>query len=260
VGAALSEKHFPGFTYDDTGDNISQRNRSYCELTAQYWAWKNVEADYYGFFHYRRYLYPGPAAKRPYYIKRALCLPLLERLGYTQFEAFIEQYDLILPKGENMYIPVEDHYASSLFHHEKDLQLVKEIVQELFPAYKIAMDTYLSGTVCYFGNIFIMKKQAFYNYCSWLFPILEEFNCRVNTTSYIDQERRVNGYLAERLLGVYYVYQQTYGKLRLAELPGIHFYTGMEYVQRRLLNAVLPPGTRRRMIVKHWMRALSPGA
>ncbi len=27
----------------------------YCELTAQYWAWKNEDADYYGFCHYRRY-------------------------------------------------------------------------------------------------------------------------------------------------------------------------------------------------------------
>lgn len=40
---------------DNTGDNISFKNKSYCELTTQYWAWKNVEAEYYGFCHYRRY-------------------------------------------------------------------------------------------------------------------------------------------------------------------------------------------------------------
>lgn len=53
VGAALSDRRFPGFIPDDTRWNISEKNRSYCELTAQYWAWKNTAADFYGFFHYR---------------------------------------------------------------------------------------------------------------------------------------------------------------------------------------------------------------
>ena len=55
VGAALAGEHFPGFLHDDAGDSISEKNRSYCELTGQYWAWKNIKADYYGLCHYRRY-------------------------------------------------------------------------------------------------------------------------------------------------------------------------------------------------------------
>ena len=45
----------PGFFLDNEGANISSKNKSYCELTTQYWAWKNVDADYYGFCHYRRF-------------------------------------------------------------------------------------------------------------------------------------------------------------------------------------------------------------
>jgi hypothetical protein len=41
---------------DDTGDNISAKNRNWCELTAIYWAWKNLKAYYYGLCHYRRYI------------------------------------------------------------------------------------------------------------------------------------------------------------------------------------------------------------
>ena len=44
-----------GFTGDNTGDNISTKNPHYCELTALYWAWKNLQADYTGLVHYRRY-------------------------------------------------------------------------------------------------------------------------------------------------------------------------------------------------------------
>lgn len=48
VGAAKADRRFEQMLSDDTGDQISAKNPMYCELTAQYWAWKNLEADYYG--------------------------------------------------------------------------------------------------------------------------------------------------------------------------------------------------------------------
>ena len=56
VGTELTNARYERMEYDNNGDNISAKNPQYCELTAQYWAWKNVTCDYYGFFHYRRYL------------------------------------------------------------------------------------------------------------------------------------------------------------------------------------------------------------
>lgn len=249
VGAALADTRFPGFLYDDTGDNISRKNRSYCELTAQYWAWKNAEADYYGFFHYRRYLYPNAAEKRPYCIRRGPTLQILNQLGYEDFAQLISGHDVIVPKGENMYVPVREHYANAPFHHREDLELAEEIVRDKYPQYTRAMERYFAGTVCYFGNIYIMKRDVFDQYCSWLFPILEEFDIRANTSRYLPQELRVDGYLAERLFGIWYEFYKR--ELLTMELPRVHFEdSDFLALKKRLLNFVLCPGSKHRARVK----------
>lgn len=248
VGAALAKEHFPGFLHDDKGDHISDRNRSYCELTGQYWAWKNVEADYYGLFHYRRYLYPDQTAKLPYRIEGGPALPTLERLGYPGFAGLISQYDMVLPKREDMRIPVWKHYASAPFHHGEDLALVKDIVRKRSPEMSAAMDSYLSNTACYFGNIFIMKRPVFEDYCAWLFPILEEFDQTADTAGRSGQGRRADGYLAERLLGIYAAHHR---ELKSLEVPRVHFIEDpAERCKKRVVNFFLPPGSVRRSWIK----------
>ena len=44
-----------GYQKDNEGDNISIKNPRYCELTGIYWAWKNLDSDYLGLVHFRRY-------------------------------------------------------------------------------------------------------------------------------------------------------------------------------------------------------------
>lgn len=252
VGAALADRYFPGFLYDDTGDNISAKNRSYCELTAQYWAWKNVDADYYGFFHYRRYLYPDVSTKWPYRIEQKPTLNLLYKLSYGNFADLIQSYDLIFSKGENMYFPVREHYSNAPFHYRKDLELMEQIVLEKHPEMTKALETYLFGTICYFGNIYIMRRKIFHNYCAWLFPLLEEFDRQTDISGYSVPEQRVDGYLAERLFGVYLTFWKD--KLKTLGLPRVHFYSGGEYIQRKMLNGLLPPGSRRRSVIKRIRR------
>lgn len=47
---------FMNMQCDNTGDNIAKYNGNLNEMTVIYWLYKNIEADYYGLFHYRRYL------------------------------------------------------------------------------------------------------------------------------------------------------------------------------------------------------------
>ena len=244
----MAERRFPGFLQDDTGENISRQNRSYCELTAQYWAWKNIKADYVGFFHYRRYLNPNYNTKRIYSVDKKPDLGNLKQLGYDGFPQIIERYDMILPKGENMYIPVREHYANARWHHRRDMDLIEKIVRERHPQMEQAMEQYLSGTICYFGNIYIMCWNTFCEYCNWLFPILEEFDQIAVVSHYSGQELRVDGYLAERLLGIFYTYYSH--SLRTLELPQIHFHPGKDFFRHQIQNAILPPGSWRRSAIK----------
>ncbi len=108
VGTALGKEKLENMLADDTGENISEKNPMYCELTAQYWAWKNLEADYYGFFHYRRYL---NFSDRKYKEDRwgnvredALSEAMKKKyaLSDDKIETLVRDYDLIISEEKNV--------------------------------------------------------------------------------------------------------------------------------------------------------------
>ncbi len=256
VGSALEGRHFVNMLHDDTGDNISELNRRYCELTAHYWAWKNEAADYFGFFHYRRYLSFGKKNSRPYEIQLRPDIKTLEYMNYDpeNMRNIIENHDAILPMQENMYVSAYNHYKNSDNHYIEDLDIVRDIICDLSPELTQSCSEYFNSGLLYFGNIFIMKKELFYNYCNWLFTILNEFDKRKGLTG----DSRVNGYLGERLFGVYCTWLKKKREMRITELPRVHFeaYSGEtdNFDKMRMIYNIIPPGTRRRSIVKRIFR------
>lgn len=273
VGAAYTSEHFHGMLYDNNGSNISLKNKSYCELTALYWAWKNCQADYFGFFHYRRYLsfeinnlvdLTDINQKLPL-AYRIFSIPDDKTLGNLGFDEevmneIITSFDVIAPVAEEMYVSAYNHYEQCSFHHIEDLNLVLRIITEKYAHFLSAVTEYMNSTQLYFGNIFIMKRKLFYDYCNWLFDILAEFDRRTDFSKYSGKSCRVDGYLGERLFGIYFTWLKKQNGIHCGELPRAHFeaFPGEtdNFTKMRCINRILPPGTQRRFLVKKLFKCI----
>lgn len=190
VGRALSAE-IDGVVGDHTGENISDKNPHYCELTAVYWAWKNLSADYVGLCHYRRYFAQyGLKNKKKRILKQ------------QQIEKILQQYDVIVPKKRHYWI--ETNYSQYIHaHHAQDLDETRVILQEKYPAYLPAFDGCMKQTSGHRFNMFVMKKPLFDAYCAWLFDVLFTLEQRLDITQYSAYDARVFGFVSERLLDVW---------------------------------------------------------
>ncbi len=176
---------------DDTGDNISQKNRSFCELTGVYWMWRNSTADYQGLVHYRRYFADKHLGKA------------WERVASgNKISKLLESIDVILPSKRHYYLETNySQYAHA--HHEKDLYETRKLLEEYCPDYLQAFDQTMKRRSGHRFNMFIMKREVFHAYASWLFPLLFELEKRIDITGYDAYNQRVIGFIAERLLDVW---------------------------------------------------------
>ena len=194
VGKALHPDLDLGYMGDDTGDNISAKNPHYCELTAIYWAWKNLKADYAGLVHYRRYF-----TKREVHGSEAKRAQVLKTLDW---ENLLAQAPVVVPDKRKYYIESnESHYLHA--HHPEGLTVTRQIVQEKYPDYMPAYDTVMNRTWAHMFNMFVMRRDLYDQYCAWLFAILGELERRVDISSYTPYEARIYGFVSELLLDVW---------------------------------------------------------
>lgn len=188
---------------DDTGENISWKNRNYCELTALYWAWKNLDTEYSGLCHYRRYF-----AEKRWGRKRNRIL------GRTMAEKYLRTADVILPRKRNYFIETNGtQYIHA--HHKQDLDTVRDILAEDYPEYLNAFEHYMKQTKGHHFNMFIMKKNIFDAYCTWLFDVMFKLEERLDISEYDEYNQRVFGFVSERLIDTWL----DTNKIRYRELP-----------------------------------------
>ncbi len=236
VGSAWAVKRFPGVLQDDAGENISTLNSSYCELTAQYWAWKNLESEYVGLCHYRRYFDFSECEHEEngwgeVMAQRVDSASQVEYgLDDETIRNVVSNYDVITTRFQDIRdFPDEAetpsdqwHYAASL--HDEDFINCMAIVEDMHPEYEQDIETFVRGNHACFCNMFIMRKPIFDEYCTWLFPILERFCAITDMSLYSKEALRTPGHLSERLLNIFLIHKKREGvDWKFKELQCVHF-------------------------------------
>ena len=195
VGAA-GKTDIEGFVRDDSGDQISRKNPTYCELTGLYWAWKNLDADAVGLAHYRRHF---SKKSRSYRKKHGVFASVL---SFDEAKTLLSQYDMVVPKKRKYYIEtLYSHYAHTF--EASHLDVTREIIAEKYPAYVEDVDAVYRQRYGYMFNMFLLKRDDLNEYCSWLFDVLEELERRIPTEGMSTFEARFYGRVSEILFNVW---------------------------------------------------------
>lgn len=190
---------------DNTGDNISRKNANYCELTGIYWAWKNLKnVDIVGLCHYRRYF--------DFHHQCRFAFPfdyfrdkIFESVNFSIPDKVLKINDnsVIVPKAWKFGMPLGTYYCVK--HSSMDLKRLESIMEKnCTPNYMESFSYIMYGNNKLIPfNMFIMSWDRFNHYCSWLFKILSQFEKEIDIKNYDDYQKRIFGFLAERLFNVY---------------------------------------------------------
>lgn len=234
-------KNKPNVIGDDTGDNISEKRLSYNELTVQYWAWKNVKADYYGLCHYRRYLSFDDKnynengnfyrfAMEDYLAPYAIKKHRLDNFNYCA--DLIRQNDIVVPLTIDITkIPTKNGFGKNVIEHWKKTELIdikyvrvmQTLVEKQYPEYKETFKKYLNGKQYRAHNIFVMRRDYFNELCTFQFDILRQMEKKIDTTNYNQVKSRIIGFLGEILEDLFIWHQEWVNKVRIKELQVIFF-------------------------------------
>lgn len=213
TGRAIANEIFNEMIGDNSGDNISKLNPQYCELSAIYWVWKHYEElgspENIGFMHYRRLL--------NFEEKKNIKFFEQYNLDNKTINSLCENYDIVLPEKLPAYSPKIKKIAKNiktqweLEYDKNDLDFVLDIINEKYPHMMPAAEFVLQQEKAYWYNIFVMKKVIFFEFCEWLFSILEQRRMSSN-------KDRLLGFLSERLLNIFVEYKKNQN-LKVKEIP-----------------------------------------
>lgn len=183
---------------DDTGDNIARQNPYYCELTAHYWAWKNLhDVDIVGLSHYRRYFMDYK--NTPDFRDNILSVKKIHEI-FGRYHAVMPFWEKKV--GDWLYL-YEDRPAEQ---QNPDLRLLHQIIAERYPAVLPSFDRVTRGKYLCYGNMIVLAKADFDEYSAFLFDVLGRYDEAIRKSG-AHYMLRIDGYLSETLLPVWVGYR-----------------------------------------------------
>lgn len=245
VGAKNARIVMDGMQRDDEGDNISEKNPQYCEMTAQYWAWKHSKADYIGLCHYRRYLNFTDTVFTNYTPdnRKQVLVPVLNKfteekyglLDKEKIHEVIEKNDILVANAQDLskvntpFGPQKttlEHWTAHdmALINVKDLQSLFYIVKQAYPEIYHDMKEYMEGKYFYGFNTFVFRRDLFHEMCSFEFDVLSKLEKKVDISQYNQQLSRIYGFMGEILFSsfVYHIHK-TRPEVRIKECQMLYF-------------------------------------
>jgi hypothetical protein len=213
-GKALSGSDLNILT-DNTGDNISSLNNTFCELTVLYWMWKNAprNTEFVGLSHYRRYFIKKPFLNALKPARTISLVPTQENIDkYIDEELYnlliealktkdvVIQQPMYIHRNKKGTFDLEQHYKME--HISTDWDVVMQTIKEMYPAYEKSLDGFNHSLKMSFFNMMIAPWNVWEGYMKWLFDILFEVKKRIVISESVYQAR-VFGFMSERLINLY---------------------------------------------------------
>lgn len=225
-----------GYLSDDTGDNIAYKNPYYSEQTALYWIWKNMTGlDYVGIMQYRKRLQLNKkkSVKTDLYITE-------EEYNYNpDIDSLMYGCDIILANPLKFSVSLAAKYKEC--HIKKDLEILEETIKEYTPEYYDAFCTTMNSVpgVLHGYNCFVMRWKWFDLYCGWIFPLFEILEQKLDLENHTGYQRRVFGYMTERLLNIFCLKNRLLVRTRPAVLLKEYYTKDKENKQKKAIDESL---------------------
>ena len=188
-------------------DNISSKNESYSELTALYWAWKNLrkmypDVKYVGWSHYRRFFAFDESRFLTDIIKKPKSAIADYRVNAKKVIKILESGRIIAVKRNFLELPVCLQFMQN--HNSADYRTLEKVIKEKFSDYYETFWKFMkrSNKISLYC-MFIMKYEDFEKYCEWLFAVLAEVEPLVPYQCYNSYQKRIFAFMTERLFNVY---------------------------------------------------------